>query len=337
MPDQRDDDNCGEAAGGELLPPLLKTYIDQQIQKFSESDERSRKKKWKNSWRSASPITKGTFILAAAVAVATVAYSFIAGFQLRVMGSQLAEMKHVTNASLASTYAACVATQVSRGALIEVERGEVYADEAAQAARVQAIMATRSQVAYIIPLFQSPIRLITGAPIQYPFNLKNVGNSAAKNILVHFRVLLLPRDEDPSFTYPPGETGLIDTPQLAAGESPSSLNLSGGSYAAKLDREGHRSSFTTEDVKEISEHRKDIMFFARITYNDMAGVHHWRNVCRVGFNIEPVGGASDMVSHDKCIHYNQEDQNSGFPNHNEPSLPISQVPQIDCPLPEYEK
>lgn len=55
-----------------------------------------RKKKWKNSWRSASPITKGTFIVADAVAAATIAYSIIAGLQLAAIRGQLREMQATT-------------------------------------------------------------------------------------------------------------------------------------------------------------------------------------------------------------------------------------------------
>jgi hypothetical protein len=85
MPKQANVDKNGETSVGEPLSLLIKEYIDQQIQNSKETDEPSKKKKWKNSWRSASPITKATFILASAVSIATVAYSIIAAFQLSEM------------------------------------------------------------------------------------------------------------------------------------------------------------------------------------------------------------------------------------------------------------
>ena len=53
----------------------------------------TKERKWRNSWRSASPITKGSFVIAAAVGCATIAYAFIAYFQLGTMDGTLAEMK----------------------------------------------------------------------------------------------------------------------------------------------------------------------------------------------------------------------------------------------------
>jgi hypothetical protein len=77
--------NGEDGSESEPIPPLLKAYINEQIQNAHNTEQESQKKKWKKSWRSASPITKGTFILTASVAIATVAYAFIAVFQLREM------------------------------------------------------------------------------------------------------------------------------------------------------------------------------------------------------------------------------------------------------------
>lgn len=67
--------------------PFLKAYVDQQIQNAIKEYEQSQTKvkKWRNSWRSASPITKGSFSLTAGIAVATIAYAIIAWSQLRAM------------------------------------------------------------------------------------------------------------------------------------------------------------------------------------------------------------------------------------------------------------
>jgi hypothetical protein len=67
------------------IDPLVKAYIDEKIREAIDPKNETRKKKWKNSWRSASPITKGTFTLTASVAAATIAYAVIAGFQLIAM------------------------------------------------------------------------------------------------------------------------------------------------------------------------------------------------------------------------------------------------------------
>jgi hypothetical protein len=92
MPDQSDPDDTHDDPNRHAIPPLFKAYIDKQIQDAhnAENQTEAKKKKWKNSWRSASPITKGTFILTASVAIATTAYVFIAAFQLH-------EMRHTNN------------------------------------------------------------------------------------------------------------------------------------------------------------------------------------------------------------------------------------------------
>jgi len=66
---------------------LVKAYIDQQIKNAIKQQEEAQhhKKKWRNSWRSASPITKASVILTAAVAASTIAYAYIAWRQLGAM------------------------------------------------------------------------------------------------------------------------------------------------------------------------------------------------------------------------------------------------------------
>ncbi len=113
MPEQTDANNSGEAFEDGSLSPLIRAYIDQQIQNSKEADERSRKKKWKNSWRSASPITKGTFILGGAVAFATVAYSIIAGFELVQMKRTNGLTEEALQANAKSLEAANKANELS--------------------------------------------------------------------------------------------------------------------------------------------------------------------------------------------------------------------------------
>lgn len=87
----RDADESG------VQPPssLLETYIDEQIQNAIKQhyETEHKRKKFRNAWRSASPITKGSFYMTAGIAVATIVYAVVAVFQLDAMHSTLGVMK----------------------------------------------------------------------------------------------------------------------------------------------------------------------------------------------------------------------------------------------------
>jgi hypothetical protein len=80
------------------MPPAIKEYIDDQIQQSykRQDDGAPHKKRWKYSWRSASPITRGTFTMAALVCVATIANSVLGRFQLESMNRAYGEMAKQT-------------------------------------------------------------------------------------------------------------------------------------------------------------------------------------------------------------------------------------------------
>jgi len=93
MPEKTDAENQSSDSSDSPVDPLVKAYIDAEIEKTYEHEDTPRKKKWKNSWRAASPITKGTFLITCAIGAATICYAFIAAFQLCAMKGQLAQMK----------------------------------------------------------------------------------------------------------------------------------------------------------------------------------------------------------------------------------------------------
>lgn len=66
---------------------IVEARVNEQIQEAINKHDasQSKVKKWRNSWRSASPITKGSFILTAAIALATIAYALTAWRTLGAM------------------------------------------------------------------------------------------------------------------------------------------------------------------------------------------------------------------------------------------------------------
>jgi hypothetical protein len=87
MTQQENPDQGEGQASIEPLSPLVKAYIDKQVgNAIKQYDATQTKgKKWRNSWRSESPVTKGSFIMTAAIAVATIAYALIAWGQYCAM------------------------------------------------------------------------------------------------------------------------------------------------------------------------------------------------------------------------------------------------------------
>ncbi len=87
MTEQENTDQGKRNTHPEAIPPFMEAYVNQQIQdaihRYDESQ--SKIKRWRNSWRSASPLTKGTFFLTAVVTVATISYAIAAWRTLTVM------------------------------------------------------------------------------------------------------------------------------------------------------------------------------------------------------------------------------------------------------------
>jgi len=91
-----DNPNRSEGQSGAQSPPsLLETQIDQQIEHAIKQhyETEHKRKKFRNAWRSASPITKGSFYMTAGIAAATIVYALVAIFQLVSMRTTLGVMK----------------------------------------------------------------------------------------------------------------------------------------------------------------------------------------------------------------------------------------------------
>lgn len=95
MPEAHDPKRGEDQADVQAFPPLVKAYIDKQVEHAvkQHTEAESKAKKFRNSWRAASPITKGSFYMTAGIAAATIAYAITAIFQLIAMHSTLKTMK----------------------------------------------------------------------------------------------------------------------------------------------------------------------------------------------------------------------------------------------------
>jgi hypothetical protein len=87
MAEQNDSEARGYGSDDNPLSGLVKTYIDEQVKNAvkQHAEPSPKRKKWRNSWRAASPLTKASMMLAAGVAVATIGYTIAAWRTLKVM------------------------------------------------------------------------------------------------------------------------------------------------------------------------------------------------------------------------------------------------------------
>jgi hypothetical protein len=95
MTEQSESNNGHDDPVEEPIAPLLQAYIDRQVQEAYKHNPETRKR-FKNSWKSASPITKGSFIMTLFIAAATIAYAIVAWRQL----DKMSETNRITQAAL---------------------------------------------------------------------------------------------------------------------------------------------------------------------------------------------------------------------------------------------
>jgi hypothetical protein len=191
---------------------LVKAYIDQE-------ESQPKKKKWRNSWRSASPITKAGVVLTAAVAAATIAYSIIAGWQLRLMSQasidNAAQTQRLIDAANRMDHAADSFSQsasgINSGVSDAVAKLQSQADKLDASRRsadknsAASLHATidsfhREERAWIgianaKPLSYTPDIAAKSANMIVAFTLRNYGRSAAE--YVRFLAVL---ESDPTVT-----------------------------------------------------------------------------------------------------------------------------------------
>jgi hypothetical protein len=110
--------DVSEYSQEESFRRLIKEEVDAQI-KASQIESEKPGKKWKNAWRSASPITKAGVQISAFVMVATLANAVAAIIQSCNTSAQLSEMQKSTIASENAAYAACLSAKISRKTLME--------------------------------------------------------------------------------------------------------------------------------------------------------------------------------------------------------------------------
>jgi hypothetical protein len=254
----------------------------------------------------------------------------IYGGQLWVMKHQLTEMGRSTKAAENAAYVACVSAQISRSTLIEVQRGEGDTHGAAVAAEYQAMAATQEESADLT-LTVHPPTVENGKYIKIPFELINVGKTVAKKVKLQVVAVVIPRNSDPNFTYAPKETAELRATGLIAGEA---IQGPDGSFQLNTfvrDTEGGGLIADTKMVSDFRSGLQDVITYARVTYFDGFGVHHWMHFCHAA-QIFPERIIRSS-GHEKCAAYDQTDANRVISSSNPVTSTAESIPAIRCPVP----
>jgi hypothetical protein len=256
---------------------------------------------------------------------------FFLVWTVRYAQLQWKEARRTATASINAAYEACRGSQISRAALIQsIETGRDTHD-ASVASTYESIVATQSEGAHVVLYVTPGIVITVGQQIVFNVGVKNEGKTAGSNIVVKARAVLVPRTEDPAFVYPEGEITSIKTPRLEAGHQP---NDSNGPNIAVPVRDGKRFHIgTARDNGDIMAGQKDVLLFARVTYDDSLGVHHWLDFCRT---VPPMNGDTPGTHHEKCIYYNKEDRNNAVSKSKPLSLTSLNIPEITCTVPNEQ-
>jgi hypothetical protein len=212
MPEANDLDHGEDQPDYESLGPLIKAYIDQQVQNAAKQYEESqpRKKRWRNSWRSASPMTKAGLYLSAIAVAATIALAIFAWRQLDAMKTIASSNTQQTQQLLDAANQMKVAAWTFSGASIgtnnavwgavgklNIQAGKTttLADEAIRNNRLQKIIGRAAYGAFIPP-FDWMGMYRQGEVIHALIKVSNYGRTPANSVQVAGKMMI--RESGPS-------------------------------------------------------------------------------------------------------------------------------------------
>lgn len=233
-------------------------------------------------------------------------------------------------AAVNQAYAVCVNAQISRRALIEVQRTEEDSRNATRAASSQAMVAVES-AAPVISVRQTGTPTFTDH-INIPLDFRNIGKTDARNVRGRVRAVFIDRTTEPDFIYKVHRGVDFDASVLRVGDgtttagSPITVSVFSGDDVEYMVKNG--------DFAAYQSGKKDVILYGFVLYHDIFNVPHWNYFCKA-YQVFKVG-LLENNGHETCSDYNKVDANSpvnirplGIPRPNA-------VPDIECTPPTPE-
>jgi hypothetical protein len=254
-------------------------------------------------------------ILEVAALIAVIAYTIAAWQQLGVMGGQLSEMQKSTKAAHEAAYIACVSAQIARGTLLEIQSGGLDTHSAAVGTILQAVAVTRGEAAQLVVVYES-LKAGTDVDITFPFQIKNVGKTVAKNVKAVYEPSVLDVGKEPNFRYSAksynhGEIG-AQNPGDESGTIPN--------YVWDGD---NRVKYSVSNMKNFGDAKAYLSIYGKITYSDIFGVKHWTTFCNHRFGVV-------ASVYGKCAAYNQTDSNKAIESPKSIPKDPDSIPKVTC-------
>jgi hypothetical protein len=301
MPNDPNTGDGGDEAQQESLVRFIKATVDEHIKTSQKGQDDTRKKKWKNSWRSASPLTKLALIVSAAVMLATIANSIAAGIQSSTVKRQLKEMQGASNQTdrlicLYQQQLAELKKQAGDTHDLAVAAGKQADQSLIQAHGTRSLAQTSKdalvsvQRAFIFATGFDAIRI--GDPIdpnkvdsvEVSITWENNGTTPTRNMSTHYSYLPSPSPQPDSLFF----TDLGNTKPAPIALGPKAVG-----HTAPI-------SIPASTVSEIMDHKTVFYIWGWARYNDIfpKSKRHITRFCTAitGFQGNPLNGNPSAIS-----------------------------------------
>jgi hypothetical protein len=244
--------------------------------------------------------------------VAAAIYAGIAAYQSCLMNRTYEEIQKQTKSAELSAYTACVNAQIAQATFLQVERSAIDSHAVAAATIEQAaagIEAERAVVSFI-PGTPTPEQ-VHDERLAVPYVIKNEGRSAALNLTVAFKSVLL-HEKDALLINNKNLLPLHDNYFPAGAEIPS--RPEDPKYKAMTrfvevrDTKEQIVPFSSQETRDFFNGRLEVAVYGHMEYSDFSGVHRMR-FCFPKYITKAGITRSDTKNEKICAQYNhQEDQ-----------------------------
>jgi hypothetical protein len=130
----------------------------------------------------------------------------------------------------------------------------------------------------------------------------NAGKTPASRVNALVRAQVVPRGQEPSFTYPPGTSTQYEVGELVPNDEQAPVQLQARDANAAV-------SLAAEQVERIMAGLDYVATYGEVTYSDIAG-RHWMRFCRAAYTGPREKGRTPQ----KCGQYNSSGDGKALPN-----------------------
>lgn len=292
--------------------------------------------KWVGKWTKA--ILGNANLLTAA---ATIAIAILTGFYTHYARKQWKTMEDQLTAAEWASYNACLSNQISRRALLEVQKTNAISQEMAVASAQQAAGEVDTDKSYIVfdPRMPKPEEFALNDPdFEIVYSIKNDGKAPANNVHIGFRAIFVSNDQvlkinktipvEVQFDYLPAGASDPGIPEVGR---PMTL------FIKVRDINGNYVPKASADIQKLFSDSAIIAVIAHITYSDFAGNHEER-FCSPLYEMQAGTTRKEgpRPNEKTCFDYNHRPDNYAFAAKPTSETTEASLPEIICRPPKRD-